>query len=389
VIGARKMLLPANVFRFMISFEAPMIPQYVATLAAAVVVLTSAASSLQFATRSQVLSGTAVDEIVQLEFTIDADSRHTYAVTPRLKQFLEDRVSFHTEAPVRVVSAKVEVTPKDVSWTENRTRITSTGAALAARLRWDTPADSANGTHSSIYLDFPEIPSLEGKTTTFHSGGFQKDDNGRYVVREVTTYRNTFLLSLARFGFALTAGLAFGIILHTIYWAFVLKREKASLLAALPPQGSGWPQTFYPDPIAEWIIWLLVLGIGAFVASMLAGFSVYDGFMSSTFTRIVYGILAGAAAIALIAVYFTRKSLLTVRVESSGISYARGRGDLEWLNAVWSDILQFTQKSRTNRGNTTYWIELEFKDKRKKLKIGQSIEGYPALRDILMSVFKA
>ena len=50
---------------------------------------------------------------------------------------------------------------------------------------------------------------------------------------------------------------------------------------------------------------------------------------------------------------------------------------------------RFRQKSRTYRGNTTYWIELEFNDKRKKLKIEQTIEGYPALRDILMSVFTA
>jgi hypothetical protein len=41
------------------------------------------------------------------------------------------------------------------------------------------------------------------------------------------------------------------------------------------------------------------------------------------------------------------------------------------------------------RGTTSYWIELEFNDQRKKLKIAQSIEGYPALRDILVSVFTA
>src|SRR5436190_1067717 len=62
--------------------EAPMIPRYVATLAIAVFLVTFAASSLQFATRSQVLVGKAVDERVQLEFTIDADSRHTYAINP-------------------------------------------------------------------------------------------------------------------------------------------------------------------------------------------------------------------------------------------------------------------------------------------------------------------
>jgi hypothetical protein len=54
------------------------------------------------------------------------------------------------------------------------------------------------------------------------------------------------------------------------------------------------------------------------------------------------------------------------------------------MNASWSDIRQFTQKSRTYRGNTTYWVEVEFNDGRKKLKISQSIERYPALRDLLL-----
>jgi len=364
-----------------------MIPKYLATLALAVSLVTFAASSLQFATRSQVLAGKAVDETLQIEFTIDADSRHTYKTSPRIKQFLEDHISFYTEGPARVVSAKVEITPKDVSWTENHSTITSTGAAMAARLQWDTPSDSANGTHGYIYVKFPEIPGLEGKAPTFHSGGYQKDDKDRYVIREVTTYRDAFLLSFARFVFALAAGVPIGVLLHTIFWVFVLKGEKRSRVAEFPPQGSGLPRTFYPDPIAEWTIWLIVFGIGAFPASLLATFTACDGFMSSTFIWVIYIIMASTAAIALLVAYFTGKSLLTVRVDTHGISYARGRGDLQWLNAAWSDILLFRQKSRTYRGSTSYWIELEFNDKRKKLKIAQSLQGYPALRDILRSVF--
>jgi len=79
--------------------------------------------------------------------------------------------------------------------------------------------------------------------------------------------------------------------------------------------------------------------------------------------------------------------VLTVRVDANGIAYARGRGELQWRNAAWTDIRLCTQKYRTYRGNTTYWIELEFNDARKKLKIDQSILGYAALRDILASVF--
>jgi hypothetical protein len=366
-----------------------MIPKYTATLALTVCLVTFAASSLKFATRSQVLAGKPVDETLKIEFTVDADSSHTYKISPRTKQFLEERISFYTEGPARVVSAKVEITPKDVSWTEDRSTITSTGAAMAARLQWNTLADSANGAHGNIYLNFPEIPWLEGKSPNFHSGAYQIDGKGRYVIREVTTYRDAFTLSFARFVFALAAGVPLGVLLHTLFWAFVLKGEKRSRMAEFPPQGSGLPRTFYPNPIAEWTVWLLVFGIGAFVASMLATFTVYDGFMSSTFIWVIYMIMAITAAIALLVAYFNGKSLLTVRVDTNGISYARGRGDLQWLNAAWSDILLFRQKSRTYRGTTRRWLELEFNDKRKKLKIGQSIEGYAALRDILTSVFTA
>jgi hypothetical protein len=367
-----------------------MIPKYLATLAAVVFLVSAGASTLQFATRSQVLSGKAVDETWPLEFTIDADSSHTYEITPRLKQFLQESVTLATEGPVRVTSSSIDITPKDVSWTEGRTHITSTGAALVAHAKWDTPPDSPNGAHGIVYIRFPEIPGLAGKTVSFHSGGYQKDDQGRYVLREVTTYRTPFSLSFARFAFALTAGLPFGILLHSILWAFILRNEKKSRLAALPPQGSELPRTFYPNPIAEWILWTLLFGIGAFVASMLAGFSVLDGFLGSSMAWAICIVLAIGAGIALPCAYFTGKSLLTLRVDPTGISYARGRGDLQWLTAAWGEILMLSEKSRTYRGNTTYWLELEFKDmSRKKLKLTESIEGYPALRALLLQIFKA
>jgi hypothetical protein len=364
-----------------------MIAKYVATLAVAIFLATIAASSLQFATRSQVLSGKAVDETLPFEFTIDADSSHTYEINPRMKKFLEDNLSFYTEGPAHVVSATVEVTPKDVSWTRDRTTVTSTGAAMTAHVKWDTPADSANGAHGQIFLNFPEIPGLEGKAPDFHSGGYQKDDKGRYVVREVNTYKNSILLTFARFSFALSAGIPFGVLLHSIFWIFVLKNEKRSRLAALPPQGSELPRTFYPDPIAEWSIWTLLFGIGGFVSSMLASFSVYDGFMSSSFTWVVFGMLASMGAIALVAAYFTGRSAMTVRLEANGISYARGRGDLQWNTIAWGEILQLTEKSRTYRGTVRYWIEVQFRDKRKKLKLTKSIEGYATLRDMLFRAF--
>jgi hypothetical protein len=367
-----------------------MIPKYLATLVVIVFLVSAAASRLQFATRSQVLSGQAVDETWQLEFTLDADSSHTYEITPRLQRILEDGITFVTEGPVHVTSSSVAVTPKDVSWTEGRTHITSTGAALVAHVNWDTPTDSPNGVRGRVYIRFPEIEGLKGNGVTFHSGGYQKDDQGRYVLREVTTYRSSFALSFARFAFALSAGLPFGIVLHSIFWAFVLKNEKKSRLAALPPQGSDLPRTFYPNPIVEWSLWTLLFGIGGFVASMMAGFAVNDGFMSSSSVWVICIILGIMAAVALVSSYFTGRAVLTVRVEPNGISWARGRGELQWLTAAWGEILTLAEKSRTYRGNTRYWLELEFRDmSRKKLKLAQDIEGYPALRALLFQIFKA
>ena len=228
------------------------------------------------------------------------------------------------------------------------------------------------------------VPGFEGKNITFRSGGYQKDSTGRYVIRQVTTYQNASTLSLARFVFALAAGLPFGILLHSIGWAFVLRGEKRSRISAFAPQGAGLPRTFYPNPVAEWTLWLIVVGMGAFSASMMAFFSIQDGFMSSTMMMLPYGSLAFAVLLGVLFVYVTRNSLLTVCVQPGGIAYARGRGDLRWQLAAWSDIRQLSQKSRTYRGNKTYWIEIEFNDNRKKLKIGQSIVDYPALRDLLI-----
>jgi hypothetical protein len=364
-----------------------MISKYLVTLAVAVFLASFAASNLEFATRSQVLSGKAVDDTFPFEFTIDADSSHTYEISADMKKFLEANVSFYTEGTAHIVSATVEVTPKNVSWSENRTTITSTGAGMAAHVKWDTPANSANGAYGQIFLKFPEIPGLEGKTPNFHSGGYQTDDKGRYVVREVNTYKNSILLAFARFAFALSVGIPFGVLLHSIFWIFVLKNEKRSRLAELPQQGPELPRTFYPNPIAEWSIWTLLFGIGGFVASMLASFSVSDGFMSSSFAWVIFGMLAVMAAIAALAAYFTGRSAMTVRLEANDISYARGRGDLQWITIAWGEILRLTEKSFSYRGSKKYWIEFEFRDKRKKLKLSQSIEGYTTLRDMLFRAF--
>jgi ABC-type phosphate/phosphonate transport system substrate-binding protein len=83
-----------------------MLPKYLATLAIAVVVATFAASSLKFATRSQVISGEAVDETLNFEFVLEADGTHTYRITPTIAQFLETHIGFHTDGPAALLRPK-------------------------------------------------------------------------------------------------------------------------------------------------------------------------------------------------------------------------------------------------------------------------------------------
>ena len=286
---------------------------------------------------------------------------------------------------MQIASASVNVTPKDVSWTENRKTITSTGAGLAAKVKWETATNSADGAHGNIYIRFPDLQKLT-RNVNFHFGGYQKDSHGRWLLRQVTTYRNSLALSFARFFFALGVGFPLAIVLQSIFWAFQLAREKKSRIAAFPAQGSQMSRNYYPDPIAEWITWTVWFGMFG-GAGLVAGLSAYDGFPSSTTIWLIYGILAAGFVIAAICAYFTGAYLLTVRVDADSISYARGRGDLQWFTARWGDVLQATQKSRTYRGTRREWVELEFKDMRKKLKLRESIVGYPALRDFIFSLF--
>jgi hypothetical protein len=357
--------------------------RYLLSLALTVVVVTSLAASMQFAQNSHVLSGKAVDETFNYEFTIDAGDDEYYEINPELVEFLETGIAVYTEGAPHIVTEKTEITPKKVSWSEGRTNYTATGAAMTIHLHWDTPANSANGSRGVIYMGFPEIPDLQGKPITLHSGPYQKDNKGRYAIREVTTYGSPFQLGLARFIFALAAGLPFGILLHTIGWGFVVWSEKRSRLAQLPPRNAGLPQTFYTNPIEEWIVWLFILGLGAAIGSMIAGFSIIDGFMGSGLGLFIYCTLGIGVVLAALRTWYVSKSVLTLRVGAEAFSYARGRENPQWSSAIWGEILTVRQMSRTHRGRTTYWLEVEFKDDRKMLKISRSIVDYPKLSSLL------
>ena len=177
-----------------------------------------------------------------------------------------------------------------------------------------------------------------------------------------------------------------GILLQSLWWAFELKKEKRARIAALPPLGAGLPRTFYPNPIKEWTLWAYVLGISAFFAGLLAAGFASEGYMDSRSYWLVFMVLGTGALLGLVSVYRTQASVLTIRVDSGDISYARGRGESRWVTERWTDVLKLSRRSRGFAGRRREWLEIEFTDlNKKKLQAPQDTVDYAALRDFLLS----
>jgi hypothetical protein len=353
-----------------------MLQKYLATLAIVVVAATYAVAFLPFAAYAAVLSGTIVDEHRRFELTLNGGHGSYYAVDPQRAQFLEENISLHTTGTARIVAANIVITPQSVRLGRARS---VPGAAMTVELQWDTPRDASDGTEDRIYLDFPEIPGLEGIYVRLRSGSYWTDSGGGYVIREETTYRDPFRLGLARTFIALALGLPLGVLLHAVGWhLLVLQRERATRIAALPAGGSELPRTFYPDPVAEWQAGLIMLGVFASLPVVIAYSS--DGFMSQTSVEQSYILVALGGAIAPVVAAYTGARVLTFRVEQAGISFARGREALQWTDVPWSDVTLCEEK--TSRGRR--WIEIGFKDQWRNLKIGEAtIVDYAILLSLL------
>jgi len=172
-----------------------------------------------------------------------------------------------------------------------------------------------------------------------------------------------------------------GVLLQAAGWHFlVLRRERASRIAALPPQGTGLPRTFHPDPIAEWvegqrvlIVFAVVAALGAYASTRLMSFDRASGALAL--------MAAGAAAAAAYA-RWRHVRVLTVRVERHDICLARGRGErLQWESIPRSDIEACSERHPLLGSR---WLELKFKDRWRKLKIKESsIVDYWGLHRLL------
>jgi hypothetical protein len=367
-----------------------MVPKYIVSLAVTVVVVSLACCALPFVDHARVRSGTVTDEIWYCTFTIDAPNNQTYTVDDQFKAELEKEIAFVGSGPVYIASENLEVTPQKVSWKEGDTNITADGASLVAHVKWGTDATAANGAAGAIRIDFSRLPKDIASSFNFHSGGYQKNnDDGTWEFREVTAYKNGVSLFLGRLALASSAGIPFAIFLHSIWWAVLPVAKEARARVAALTELQNQEQThriFYSSPTAEWGAWALALGIITGVASMIACFSIFDGFLSSQLRTAILVMVAVGVLIAAIAAFAVRASVLTILVDNDGLSYARGRGTLNWIAKKWADLLDAQCKSRTYKGKRSEWVVLKFSDQ-KNLKITEQIKGYPALRDIIMAQY--
>ncbi len=347
-----------------------MIPRYVISFLCTLLVFSAIGSTLRFATRSQVRAGTSMRETWQADFTLDtyAGSDRFYRVDDDIKTALENGITFAGSGPICIVSTKVQITPRDVTWEENKTHCTATGAGMIAHVTWETRADAPDGAGGSIHIEFPRIRGLKGYIPDFRNGSFQKTPSGQWVFREITAYRTSASLALGRLGLAVAAALPLTIVFEAARSLIVLNWRKRGRLKSLASHASSeLPRIFLPSPVAEWNSWNLTLLIFGFVGCILAGMSVSEGFMSTRFWWAIVIMQFCGVLIALLVTYCARIAGVSVRVDDDTISHAKGRGEPRWVTARWADLRGIVKKSQTYRGSRREWLEVEFPDGKKRV----------------------
>ena len=366
-----------------------MLRKYLGSFLIVLVAVCGICSTLTFATRSHVRAGDAVEETFNTELTLDASagSNQFYPVDADIKSDLEKGVTFIGSGAARVTSVKVDVTAKEVSWTRDKIKYKAPGTAMVAHVKWETPADAANGATGDIQIKFPKIRGVSSYEPSFHSGGYQKTGDGRLLFREITVYQGALSLALGRFFFSLSVGLPITLLIHGIWWAFQVKREKRLRLAALAPADpDALPRTYYSNPTAEWFGWTFTLIMFGVIGSLMASFVIHDGYLSSTLDWVLIIMQAVGIAIGLIVIWGARISVVTVRIDADTLSLAKGRGEPRWNTARWADLKSALTKSRTYKGTTTEWVEVQFPDGKTR-KIPAGVEGFAELRDRVLTIY--
>jgi hypothetical protein len=346
-----------------------MLPRYLFSLFLTLLLVCGLLSSLPVATRSNVRAGETVAETWTVDFTLRKPDNQYYTIDASLKSALEQHLTFRADGAVQIRSVNIQITPKQISWTRNKTNYTAAGGRMVADVTWAADAEARDGDHGDVRIFFGKLPDIPSYTFIFHSGAYQKSSNGRWMFREVTIWRTPSRVFLGRMRFVVGVALPIAILLHSIYWSLRIRGEKKRRLEELAALSDATPgtRTFYPSPIAEWVGSLLALCVFSGIGLLPALIAIAQNYQSPFIDRFILIEVGIGLVLALTVALVVRASVVTLRLDDQGIAYARGRRrELMWTPARWEDLQSATVQSMTYRGNTSTWVELTWPDGMKR-----------------------
>jgi hypothetical protein len=346
-----------------------MLPRYLFSLLLALLLVCGLLSSLPLATRSNVRAGEVVAETWTVDFTLRKPDMQYYTVDDALKAALEQHLSFRAEGPVQIRSVNIQITPKQVSWTRNKTNYSAAGGRMVAHVTWAADPEARDRDHGYIRIFFGKLPDIPGYTFMFHSGAYQRSSNGHWIFRQVTIWRTPAHVFLGRMLFVASVALPIAILLHSIYWSLRIRGEKKRRLEELAALSDSTPGTciFYPSPTAEWFGSLFTLCMFSGIGLLPALIALAQNFQSSSMNLFILIELGIGVVLAITIALVVRACVVTLRVDKEGIAYARGRRrELRWTTARWRDLQNAVVNSMTYRGTTSTWVELTWPDGRKR-----------------------
>lgn len=364
-----------------------MLRRYFLSLLIVTVVMSAVASMFSFVTRSQVRGGATVEETWTNDFTLHQIGDKYYQVDADIKADLEKGVAFVGAGAIRVLSTTVEVSAKEVSWTSNKTEYKAPGGSIVSHVKWEAPADAADGASGTIHVEFPKIRGVPSYDLNFHSGSYQKTGN-EWVFREVTVHQGAISLALGRLVFGMSLGLPLAFLFQSGWWLLYLRREKKARLAALAPTTSDTlPRTFHPDPVAEWNVWCIMMLIFGGIGTLIGGIAISSGFLSTIIAWVIIGMVGLGALIGLLVVWLVRRTIVTLKIDADSLSVAKGRGVPQWLTASWAELKGAACKSRTYKGNRTEWVEVIFPNGKKYKFYENYLPEYAVVREVVLALY--
>ncbi len=357
--------------------------KYITTLTLITAILALLFSMLPVVTKSHVAVGTVIEESWKHDFVLEAGNDRYYEVDAAMVSGLEQAIQFTGHGALKIRSASLKVTPKQVKWSKGKNRsVTAPGAELATTIRWELPSDVADGTRGEVRIDIPEF------NEKFHSGSFQRVGD-HYVFREATGYHGAFSLAMGRLGYAFWVAMPVALAIHSLWLLITLPRVQSASAAAEAAAAvtTPLPRLFGANPVAEWQVWVLIMLIFGGSAALIACVAIFMGFMSSSFLIFIGAILGVGVLVGLLFVWIVSKRVITVKVEAETLSYAKGRGTPRWIQAAWRDVVSVTPKSRKVRHGVNEWLEVVFPGGKKQNFTNTNVTDFKALREVIETLY--